>query len=97
MSDKITYILEVLDKYSSQTRKFKKELESIDKVAKNLDKTLKKLNNSFNLKGSASMGGFGGGSSSRTSAIKKQFRDAEDLSRSAVRSAEIISRNRRAY
>lgn len=42
MSDKITYILEVLDKYSVNTKKFKSEMLGIKKVAESLDKTLTK-------------------------------------------------------
>lgn len=42
MSDKITYILEVLDKYSVNTKKFKSEMLGVKKVADSLDKSLTK-------------------------------------------------------
>lgn len=42
MSDKITYILEVLDKYSPTTKKFKSELLGIKNIAAQLDKTIGK-------------------------------------------------------
>lgn len=47
MSDKITYILEILDKYSVNTKKFKKELGSIQRASESLDKCLKKTGRSF--------------------------------------------------
>lgn len=42
MSDKITYILEVLDKYSVNTKKFKSEMLGVQRAAEGLNKTLMK-------------------------------------------------------
>lgn len=109
MSDKISYVLEVLDGYSKQTKNFKKELDSLNKSAKNLEKSLKSLNSALNFKSNINQAsklansfyGFDAKSSSavssKSSKIKKQFKEAEDLSRQAVISAEIVSRNKRAY
>ena len=47
MSDKITYILEVLDKFSTNTKKFKFELISIKRVASDLNSVLTKTNTNF--------------------------------------------------
>ena len=109
MSEKISYVLEVLDGYSKQTKNFKKELDSLNKSAKNLEKSLKSLNSALNFKSNINQAsklansfyGFDAKSSSavssKSSKIKKQFKEAEDLSRQAVISAEIVSRNKRAY
>lgn len=40
MSDKISYVLEVLDKYSTNTRKFKKEIKSLETSINSLNKKL---------------------------------------------------------
>lgn len=42
MSDKITYVLEVLDKYSLNTKKFKSELLGVKRAAEEVDRILSK-------------------------------------------------------
>lgn len=109
MSDKITYVLEVNDKFSKNLTKFKSELLQADKAAKNLDKTLKKLNTSLDLKNSISQlnklskqfnssASFSSSNFNNASnKLKKQFKQAEDLSASIAKSSAIIARNRRGY
>lgn len=48
MSDKITYVLEVLDKYSVNTKKFKSELLGVKKAAEEVDRILSKGFTSIN-------------------------------------------------
>lgn len=47
MSDKITYVLEILDRYSNNTRKFKEEINSTKKAAESLDTTLTKTTKNY--------------------------------------------------
>lgn len=47
MSSKLSYIIEVLDQYSVNTKSFKTQLDQIKKSALSLDKTLAKTNLSF--------------------------------------------------
>ena len=47
MSDKITYILEVLDKYSFNTKKFQRELLGIKRASDSVNKSLARTNLNF--------------------------------------------------
>tara|TARA_R110000868_G_scaffold17344_1_gene76338 strand:+ start:17192 stop:18763 length:1572 start_codon:yes stop_codon:yes gene_type:complete len=80
MSDKITYILEVLDKYSVNTKKFKTEMLGVKRAAESLDVTLLKTQNKFKTLTAAS-------------GISKSIRETNALTSSLERMGRVTQRN----
>lgn len=90
MSDKISYILEVLDKYSPNTKKLKKEISSLESCVQSLNNQLKTT--SLNV-------GKLGSSLGLTQAIKQTDslkRNIDNLNRSSQQSVNITKQQARA-
>lgn len=87
MSDKISYILEVLDKYSPNTRKFKKEIGSLQVCIKSLNDQLKIASLNINKLGS------GVGLSQTLRQTDSLKRNVDSLNRSSQKSVNIAQQH----
>ena len=86
MSDRISYVLEVLDGYSKHTKKFKKEIISLNSLFRKLDKQVIKTGSSF-----SRLNSFSG--LNRTSAQTRNLaRSIDSVNQANVRSIAISKR-----